>query len=138
MSLTKKQKKFFIFLGCTILLFSDQWLKIEAVREKKFQPNFGLAFSWPFPLNIITIFSFLILIIIAYLLIKALRKKRDINLLWLGGALIFTGALSNLVDRLVYGYVIDYLNFYYWYNNLADIVIAVGGIVGMYYLIKVK
>ncbi|HPI67045.1 MAG TPA: signal peptidase II [bacterium] len=138
MVLNKKQKIFFIFFGCTILLFSDQWLKIIAVKEKNFQPNFGLAFSWPLPMPMITIFGFLILILIAYFLIKKITENKNLNLLWLAGALIFTGALSNLIDRLAYGYVIDYLNFYYWYNNLADILITVGSVLAIYYLTRKK
>ena len=46
-------------------------------------------------------------------------------------ALILGGALGNLVDRLVYGYVIDFLDFYYgdWHwptFNIADSAITLG------------
>ena len=48
-------------------------------------------------------------------------------------ALVVGGALGNLVDRLSYGYVIDFLDFHWGFNgphfpafNVADIAICVG------------
>ena len=52
---------------------------------------------------------------------------------WLaiGLALVLGGALGNVTDRLVHGYVVDFLHFHWqhWYYpafNLADIAISVG------------
>ena len=52
---------------------------------------------------------------------------------WEGVALagILGGAIGNLIDRLRYGYVIDFIDFYigdwHWYTfNVADIAICVG------------
>ena len=54
---------------------------------------------------------------------------------WLGAslALIIGGALGNLYDRLVHGYVVDFLSFHLagWYYpafNVADIAITLGAI----------
>ena len=45
----------------------------------------------------------------------------------LGLSLIILGALSNLLDRLIFGYVIDYINIFIWpVFNLADAMIVVG------------
>lgn len=42
-------------------------------------------------------------------------------------ALIVGGGLGNLVTRLLYNYVIDFFNFYFWpVFNVADIAICVG------------
>jgi signal peptidase II len=48
-------------------------------------------------------------------------------------ALILGGALGNLADRIVYGHVIDFIDFYikqwHWYTfNLADCFITVGAL----------
>jgi signal peptidase II len=52
-------------------------------------------------------------------------------LLCLAYALVLAGAIGNLVDRLVYGYVIDFLHVYYqqWdfpVFNIADVAISMG------------
>jgi signal peptidase II len=59
------------------------------------------------------------------------RIPRENTLEGLGIALILSGAIGNLIDRLYYGYVIDFLDFYistwHWYAfNLADSFICVG------------
>lgn len=60
-----------------------------------------------------------------------LRTYRHEKLLSFALALILGGAIGNLIDRAVTGYVVDYLLFYYrqWYFpafNLADSAISVG------------
>jgi len=61
------------------------------------------------------------------------RLKRDEVLLAGSLALIIGGALGNLYDRLVYGYVVDFLSFhwgdsYFPAFNLADTAITLGAI----------
>ncbi|WP_280553751.1 signal peptidase II [Halomonas sp. 25-S5] len=61
------------------------------------------------------------------------RLKRDETLLGVSLALIIGGALGNLYDRLVHGYVVDFLSFHVagWYYpafNVADIGITLGAI----------
>lgn len=47
-------------------------------------------------------------------------------------ALVISGAIGNLIDRMMYGYVVDFLDFHWNYRyhfpafNVADIVICVG------------
>ncbi|HEU4344154.1 MAG TPA: signal peptidase II [Candidatus Binatia bacterium] len=56
---------------------------------------------------------------------------------------ILGGAVGNLIDRIVYGEVIDFLDFY-WGNfhwpafNLADSFITVGVVITVFYLIKAR
>jgi len=57
--------------------------------------------------------------------------ERDSKLIFWGLALVFGGALGNLVDRLRYGYVVDFLDFhingYHWPAfNIADSAITIG------------
>jgi len=60
-------------------------------------------------------------------------KRLSSDKLWeaLALALVMGGAIGNVVDRIVYGYVIDFLDFYYdaWHwpaFNVADMAIVVG------------
>jgi signal peptidase II len=56
------------------------------------------------------------------------RKLPARDYWWQGAlALILGGSLGNLVDRLLHGYVIDYIDFTYWpVFNLADMMIDLG------------
>ncbi|WP_231489650.1 signal peptidase II [Billgrantia saliphila] len=61
------------------------------------------------------------------------RLKADEKLLGASLALVIGGALGNLYDRLVHGYVVDFLSFHVagWYYpafNVADIGITLGAI----------
>lgn len=58
-------------------------------------------------------------------------------------AFILGGAIGNLIDRVAYGEVIDFLDFYWagyhWPAfNLADSFITVGVLITVYYLVKAK
>ncbi|MFA5069818.1 MAG: signal peptidase II [Patescibacteria group bacterium] len=89
-------------------------------------PNGGIALSLPASRFIIYPLIILILIIVFYFLFLGL-KKHDYLLIW-GMALIFVGASSNLIDRLRFGNVIDYLNFsgFFPVFNFADVMIVAG------------
>ena len=61
--------------------------------------------------------------------ISAWRKKE--NLLFLGLILILLGGLSNFLDRLLYGFVIDMIHTGPSVWNLADWMIAAGFILAV-------
>jgi len=59
------------------------------------------------------------------------RLKHHETLLAVALSLVLGGAIGNLIDRLVYGYVIDFLDVYYqtWHwpaFNIADSAITLG------------
>lgn len=65
------------------------------------------------------------------LVIYIKRLKPNETLLAVALSLILGGALGNLIDRIIYGYVIDFLDIYYqayhWpVFNIADSAITVG------------
>lgn len=66
------------------------------------------------------------------LIIRAIRKHSGSALYRFALCLILAGALGNLIDRLAFGYVIDFLDFRVWpVFNLADSAITIGaGILG--------
>ena len=52
-------------------------------------------------------------------------------------ALLFAGVLGNLIDRLVLGFVVDYIDITYWaVFNMADILITVGSIILIWQVYK--
>lgn len=76
-------------------------------------------------------------IVITYLISKNLGQRLHC---W-GLTLILGGAIGNLIDRLMYGHVIDFLDFYVktWHwpaFNVADMAICVGA--GLYILDELR
>jgi signal peptidase II len=58
-------------------------------------------------------------------------------------SLIIGGAIGNLVDRILYGEVIDFLDFYWSHYhwpafNVADSCITIGVLITLFYLIRAK
>jgi len=95
-----------------------------------FAKNFRLAFSLPFPRNWAIILISIILTALLYYYLILLRRNHHAE----AGVIliIISGAATNLYDRLVYGYVIDYLDLkYFTVFNLGDVMI-VGGIIGLF------
>ncbi len=72
--------------------------------------------------------------IIIYLLFN---KKFDGKLFYIASALVLGGGIGNLIDRIFYGYVIDYLSLSFFppVCNFADYCITVGTILLMVYLL---
>ncbi len=133
------------FFAVVVLFLLDRYLKIIALQKISapsagdffiipkffkftFFANHAGAFSLPFN-NIFIIAASAI--IIFFLIIFAWRAFKTRRWLFLNGLfLIILGALSNLFDRIVYQFVIDY--FHLWpisYFNLADVMIGIGIII---------
>ena len=81
------------------------------------------------------------LAVIAFVLYLASRSTSDQWLARLGFALIIGGAIGNLIDRAVYGHVIDYILFHtpvwsFAVFNLADVFITVGAVTVLLELLR--
>ncbi|MDD5269304.1 MAG: signal peptidase II [Methylococcales bacterium] len=76
-------------------------------------------------------FAILALVISGVIAVWLARLKHHEILLAVALSLVLGGAIGNLIDRLVYGYVIDFLDVYYqtWHwpaFNIADSAITLG------------
>ena len=101
----------------------DNFFRITYVK------NTGAAFSM-FSNNTILVIIISV-VIIGFLLFYIYKNKGNNKLENVSYAFILGGAIGNLIDRLVYGYVIDFLDFEILsYNapifNLADTFIVIG------------
>lgn len=101
----------------------DNFFRITYVK------NTGAAFSI-FSNNTILVIIISV-VIIGFLLFYIYKNKGNNKLENVSYAFILGGAISNLIDRLVYGYVIDFLDFEILsYDapifNLADTFIVIG------------
>ncbi len=86
--------------------------------------NPGIAFGIPVPQFIVLPLSILIVILGLYHLQKIHHTRKQI----IGIALITAGAISNLIDRIIYGITIDYIRIFTSILNIADIAIIIGAI----------
>lgn len=122
----------------------DQWIKYLVETRLALQEmvdilpflalyrtyNTGVAFSM-FSSSGDTLLIVVSLAVIAFVLYLASRSADNQHIARIGFALIVSGAIGNLIDRAVYGHVIDYILFHtpvwsFAVFNLADAFITVG------------
>ena len=130
----------------TLVIFLDQLSKLTISHHFHYGENLGVTsfFSLVLAHNQGAAFSFLddaggwqrwmfsgIALIASFWIIWLLRKHQQQKLFCFAMALILGGALGNLIDRIAYGYVVDFL-YFYWNThdfpafNLADSAITCG------------
>ena len=114
---------------------------IPEVFELKFQKNPGIAFSmlegerWLFiPLS---------LLMTALMIVLLFRSPMRKSKLFSGAiVLVIAGAIGNLIDRIILGYVIDFLYFKlidFPVFNFADCCVVIGaGLLFVYFLFGMK
>ena len=110
------------YLSTPIKIFGD-WLALN------FTPNYYIAFSLPFGgLGLNLLISFIVLVLFLYIIYLIFAKKTHKSE-FIPLTILILGAISNLLDRWRYGYVIDYFDLkYFTVFNLADVMI-VGAVV---------
>jgi signal peptidase II len=142
-----KYKNF--LLAAIIVVILDQLLKLffkrliestgEIILIKNFlsitiATNTGAGFSILSGMNLLLIW--LAVIVIGGILYFSAKVKKH-YLIPLG--FIFGGAIGNLIDRLIYGHVIDFIAFSFWpIFNLADSMITIGSIMLIIIIIREK
>ncbi len=101
---------------------------IPKILSLTYVTNTGASFGILKGMNV-----FLIVIsmcIVAYLAYYVYRHRNQNDISILPFALIIGGALSNIIDRLVYGFVLDFIQIPFWPAfNVADSVITLGVLV---------
>jgi len=91
----------------------------------RFVKNPGIAFSLSVPSALLIIIITGALVFLMFFMFRAGKSKRDF--LFFAFSLVFLGALSNYIDRILYSYVVDYVDFpYFTVLNIADIMITLG------------
>ena len=113
----------------TLNIDLNQYILVNSFISIVFVQNFGVSFglfSNILPSWFLILIASLVTLMIIYLSLisKNLYEKRAYFLL-------IVGAISNIVDRCINGYVIDFIslnykNFYWPAFNLADIYITLG------------
>ena len=135
-----KNYKLFSFYSLIVLLLIllDQLVKwwIIANHPSLVLANTGIIFG--FIQN--PIISYILLVIGVVFLVWMVRRQPSANSYQLTVfILIIAGAISNLIDRVFRGYVIDYIHFFNLnVFNLADVFIITGIVLYAYQILKIK
>ena len=101
--------------------------------------NFGISFGLFSGMLSPWVFIFIALIVTGFIFYMMILAKNSIEK-W-GLIFIITGAISNIFDRLMNGYVIDFIYFhfrdFYWPAfNFADIYISIGICIILFQFLK--
>ncbi len=150
-------RRFFPFFIATLVIFGDQitklWVRkaiplyssrviipgfMNLVHIKNRGIAFGLFNSFASAPTILTLISAFAVFFILYLIVV---DKEGGPLFRASLGLVLGGAIGNLIDRLVWGRVTDFLDFhigpYHWPAfNVADMAISVGGGLMLFSLLK--
>ncbi len=91
---------------------------------------FGIGAEWSSEVKVYLFIGFSIIAIVA-ILIFFHQTPRERRMVQVGLILIFSGAIGNLIDRILYHEVIDFIDFfvgrYHWPAfNIADSCITIG------------
>ena len=140
-----------------VIVALDQWSKwaiktsfnlyqskpvIQDLLHFTYVTNDGMAFGLSFPggKHVLLIMTILLTGFIVGFLWK---EKNGHPLIKYGLALILSGAIGNLIDRLLYGKVVDFLdlmigNFHWYIFNIADSSVTIGMILFIIHSIYVE
>ena len=140
-----------------VIVALDQWSKwaiktsfnlyqskpvIQDLLHFTYVTNDGMAFGLSFPggRHVLLIMTILLTgFIIGFLW----KEKNGHPLIKYGLALILSGAIGNLIDRLLYGKVVDFLdlmigNFHWYIFNIADSSVTIGMILFIIHSIYIE
>ena len=140
-----------------VIVALDQWSKwaiktsynlyqskpvIQDLLHFTYVTNDGMAFGLSFPggKHVLLLMTILLTgFIIGFLW----KEKNGHPLMKYGLALILSGAIGNLIDRLLYGKVVDFLdlmigNFHWYIFNIADSSVTIGMILFIIHSIYIE
>ena len=110
-------------------LLAKNYLQKEIVLNPfislRYEKNYGIAWSIPFPGQLLLITNILLILLLPVFCAHYLDlNKKETQFLV---ALVFGGAFGNFLDRILHGYVADYLAIGWWpVFNLADAALSIG------------
>lgn len=137
------KKNIFFFSTALLVVLLDQLTKfliknnfqlnqsipiIKNILNLTYVTNTGSAFGLFKGLNLIFIIFSIAVIIAIFHYIKRKIKQNE-KLLQLSVGLLLGGTIGNLIDRISYGYVVDFIDFRIWpVFNVADSAITISAV----------
>ncbi len=119
----------FLFISLTIVIRIATYI-IYLNYSSDTICNYGISFGIILPTFLFWITWIIIMSFVLYLIIKNIKNSLKLTIAY---TLILTGGLNNIIDRLIYGCVIDYIRIVPWnVFNLADTLIFIGAVIVLY------
>lgn len=113
----------------------DSGVYFNKLLQLHFTQNTGIAFGVKINITLIIILTIIILIILNSIFVKHIKKHEYLKSFLIGAVII--GASSNLIDRIFYGGIIDFLEIFNLSTiNFADIYISIPIIIYIFVLYK--
>lgn len=110
------KERFFLTALCVVLI--DQVSKVFALASGDVTRNYGAVFGIFQGGRVVFI---VIAIFVAFILVRY-RKESPVEL-----GLLMGGTVGNLIDRIFYGYVVDFIDLGWWPSfNIADSANTIG------------
>ena len=149
----KWRQNVLFFLTALLIVAADQFSKIWIRSYPEGQPifdagffrithihntgaAFGLFQGHSFALTIVTLVGIAVILLFALLLYRH-SPYLDNMLSRVALGLVLGGTVGNLIDRLRFGYVTDFIDFGFWPAfNIADSAVTVGVIISAYSLLR--
>lgn len=142
-------KKIMTFIIAAVSIAADQFIKILVINNLKpvksvtvidnlldftYVENKGMAFGML--ANQRWVFIALTSAVILALAVSVFKLKKQGSLFYISAALLIGGGIGNMIDRLLYGYVVDYisLSFFPPVCNFADYCVTAGVIMLLIYM----
>lgn len=108
---------------------------IKNILHFNYITNTGSAFGLFKGYNLFFVFFSIIVIIVIYMYLN--RIKNNEKLMQFSIGLLLGGTIGNLIDRTLYGYVIDFIDFRFWpVFNIADSAVTISVIFLVFVLWK--
>ena len=142
-----------IFIIALVILFLDQLSKfilsgklslhqsvpvIKNIFHLTLVHNYGAAFGLLKNQTLLFIGTSLVVIILISV-DSAKNRRNEISLYTFSLGCILAGAIGNLIDRIRFGYVVDFLDFRVWpVFNIADSAITIGACLLGYSILRKK
>ncbi len=133
------KKNIFIFSTTLLVVILDQLTKfivkknfelnesiplIKNILHLTYITNTGSAFGLFKGFNIFLILFSVVVIIVIFYYLK--QKKLNQKLLQFSIGLLLGGTIGNLIDRIFYGFVVDFIDFRIWpVFNIADSAVTI-------------
>jgi len=124
-----------------LLLYGESLPIIQNVLHMTMVHNTGIAFGFFKDYGVTFIIIPIVAIVLLVFNIYYYRQNNEAlsRTYIVAFSLILGGAIGNLIDRIVYGHVIDFIDFRIWpVFNIADSTITIGAILIVYKCFKLS